>query len=87
MGVLRTKEEFTNLELSLEWRHLDAGNSGVFLWSPPAAFENLPKGKLPGGGIEVQILDHGFKTNYEKGGRKATGSPPTGMSFRSAPRR
>ena len=43
----------------------------MFLWAPPAVFENLPKGKLPGGGIEVQILDHGFKTNYEKGGRKA----------------
>ena len=71
VGVLRSKQGFTNLELSLEWRHLAAGNSGVFLWAPPAVFEGLAKGKLPGGGIEVQILDHGFKTNYEKGGRKA----------------
>lgn len=71
VGVLKSKQEFTNLELSLEWRHLAAGNSGVFLWAPPAVFENLPKGKLPGGGIEVQILDHGFKRDYEKGGRKA----------------
>jgi hypothetical protein len=61
VGVLKSKQEFTNLELSLEWRHLAAGNSGVFLWAPPAVFENLPKGKLPGGGIEVQILDHGFR--------------------------
>jgi len=72
VGVLRSKRQFTNFELSLEWRHLDAGNSGVFLWAPPAAFENLPKGGLPGGGIEIQILDHGFKTAYEKGGQKAT---------------
>ena len=70
VGVLKSKQEFTNLELSLEWRHLAAGNSGVFLWAPPAVFGNLAKGTLPAGGIEVQILDHGFKTNYEKGGRK-----------------
>jgi hypothetical protein len=81
IGVLRSKEPFTNLELSLEWRHLDAGNSGVFLWAPPAVFDNLPKGKLPGGGIEVQILDHGFKTNYEKGGRKATWFTTNGDVF------
>jgi hypothetical protein len=71
VGVLKSKQEFTNLELSLEWRHLAAGNSGVFLWAPPAVFENLPQGMLPGGGIEVQILDHGFKRDYEKEGRKA----------------
>lgn len=72
VGVLKSKEEFTNLELSLEWRHLqEGGNSGVFLWAPPKVFENLPKGRLPGGGIEVQILDHGYTAQYEKGGRKA----------------
>jgi hypothetical protein len=72
VGVLKSKQEFTNLELSLEWRHLqEGGNSGVFLWAPPKVFENLPKGKLPGGGIEVQILDHGYTAQYEKGGRKA----------------
>lgn len=72
VGVLKSKQEFTNLELSLEWRHLkEGGNSGVFLWAPPAVFENLPKGKLPGGGIEVQILDHGYTAQFEKSGRKA----------------
>ncbi len=72
VGVLRSQEEFTNLELSLEWRHLqEGGNSGVFLWAPPKVFVNLPKGRLPGGGIEVQILDHGYTAQYEKGGRKA----------------
>ncbi len=72
VGVLRSKREFTNVELSLEWRHLeDGGNSGVFLWAPPQVFEDLPKGNLPAGGIEVQILDHGYTARYEKGGRKA----------------
>ncbi len=81
VGVLKSKAEFTNLELSLEWRHLDAGNSGVFLWAPPEVFKNLPKGRLPRGGIEIQILDHGFKTNYEKGGRKATWFTTNGDVF------
>ena len=72
VGVLKSKQEFTNLELSLEWRHLAAGNSGVFLWSPPEALENLPPGKLPPGGIEVQVLDHGLTAQYEKStGKKA----------------
>jgi hypothetical protein len=71
VGVLKSKREFTNLELSLEWRHLADGNSGVFLWAPPEVFANLARGKLPAGGIEVQVLDHGFQAAYEKGGRKA----------------
>jgi len=73
VGVIRTREPLTNLEMSLEWRHLTSGgNSGVFLWAPPAALENLPPGKLPPGGIEVQVLDHGYTEQYEKSsGKKA----------------
>ena len=73
VGVIRTKQALTNLELSLEWRHLSAGgNSGVFLWAPAAALENLPSGSLPPGGIEVQVLDHGYTEQYEKSsGQKA----------------
>ena len=73
VGVIRTKQQFINFELATDWRHLSAaGNSGVFLWSPPAALENLPRGKLPPGGIEVQVLDHGFTVQYEKStGKKA----------------
>jgi hypothetical protein len=67
IGVMRTVKQYTNFELVLQWRHLkSAGNSGVFAWVPPKALEDLPKGKLPSQGIEVQILDHGYKTNYEK---------------------
>lgn len=67
IGVLRTKKEFTNFELVLQWRHKkSAGNSGVFAWVPIEALTDLPPDKLPSQGIEVQILDHGFKENYEK---------------------
>jgi hypothetical protein len=66
VGVIRTKRSLRNLELSLEWRHLTSGgNSGVFLWAGPEAFEGLEPGQLPRGGIEVQILDHGFREKYE----------------------
>jgi hypothetical protein len=73
VGVIRTKQPVTNLELSLEWRHLTSGgNSGVFLWAPPQALEKLPPGRLPPGGIEVQVLDHGYTAQYEKSsGKKA----------------
>jgi hypothetical protein len=73
IGVIRTKRPVTNLEISAEWRHLTAGgNSGIFLWAPPHVFEGLPPGKLPPGGIEVQVLDHGFTEQFEKStGKKA----------------
>ncbi len=73
VGVIRTTRPLTNFELAAEWRHLSkAGNSGFFLWAPPQAFENLTPGKLPGGGIEVQVLDHGYTEQYEqKTGKKA----------------
>ena len=71
VGVIRSRRVVRNLELSLEWRHLTAaGNSGVFLWTPPETLEGLAPGRLPGG-IEVQILDHGYVAAYEQGGRKA----------------
>jgi hypothetical protein len=69
VGVIRTKRSLQNLELSLEWRHLsEGGNSGVFLWAPPEAFFGIEPGQLPRGGIEVQMLDHGFRTRYEAAG-------------------
>jgi hypothetical protein len=73
VGVIRSREPLTNFELSLEWRHLAAGgNSGVFLWAPPEALADLPPGKLPPGGIEVQVLDHGYTQQYEqRSGKKA----------------
>ena len=69
VGVIRTKKMVTNLELVVQWRHLKpAGNSGVFLWAIPESIKNLEagKGRLPAG-IEVQVLDLGYETNWEKG--------------------
>ncbi len=67
VGVMRSKKVFTNFEYVVQWRHLKpAGNSGTFVWVPMEALENLKPGKLPGGGIEVQMLDHGYATRYEK---------------------
>ncbi|MFH5803414.1 DUF1080 domain-containing protein [Alienimonas sp. DA493] len=66
IGVIRTKEPLKNFEMVLEWRHLKpAGNSGTFVWVPMEKLKDLPPGKLPGGGIEVQILDHGYTEQYE----------------------
>lgn len=67
IGVIRTRETFTNFEMVVEWRHLrDAGNSGVFVWVPAEALDGLEPGKLPEGGIEVQMLDHGYRDQYEQ---------------------
>lgn len=66
LGGARSKEQLTNFEMVLEWKHhAHAGNSGVFLWCPPSAFEALPPGDLPRTGIEVQVLDLGYEENHE----------------------
>lgn len=66
IGGARTKETYGNFELVLEWRHsTHGGNSGVFLWCPPSAFEDLPPGQLPRSGIELQVLDLGYEENWE----------------------
>ena len=67
IGGARSKRTYTNFELVLEWKHAKhAGNSGVFLWCPESAFTDLPPGKLPRSGIEVQVLDLGYETNWKK---------------------
>lgn len=67
VGVTRTKKTVTNFELVAQWRHLrSGGNSGIFVWAPEQALEGIKPGSLPRGGIEVQVLDHGFREQYEK---------------------
>jgi hypothetical protein len=67
LGGARSKQQFTNFELVLEWRHHEAGgNSGVFVWCPESAFTDLPRGKLPRSGIEVQVLDLGYEEQWRK---------------------
>lgn len=74
VGVTRTKNVLGNFELVAQWRHLrSGGNSGFFVWTPEEALKDLQPGKLPRGGIEVQVLDHGFAEQYEKRtGKKGT---------------
>lgn len=73
VGVTRTKKPVTNFELVARWRHLQSGgNSGIFVWAPEKALEGIQPGTLPRGGIEVQVLDHGYAEQYEKrAGKKA----------------
>ena len=71
IGVMRTKQKFTNVEFVVQWRHLrTAGNSGVFVWVPDEALADLKPDNLPKWGIEVQMLDHGYKEQYEKSSGK-----------------
>ncbi len=74
VGVIRTRKPVANFELVAEWRHLKSGgNSGIFVWAPEKALEGIKPNSLPRGGIEVQILDHGYRDQYEKqSGKKAT---------------
>lgn len=70
VGVCRSKKQYTNFELVLEWKHEKfAGNSGVFVWTPEKALEGLKPNSLPSG-IEVQVLDNGYTEQYEKQTKK-----------------
>ena len=67
VGVIRSQKQYENFELVAQWQHLESGgNSGIFVWSPEEALEDLKPGVLPRGGIEVQVLDLGFVEKYEK---------------------
>ncbi|HEX3656436.1 MAG TPA: DUF1080 domain-containing protein [Pirellulales bacterium] len=67
VGVTRSRKPYTNFELVAQWRHTSSGgNSGIFVWATEEALSGLPPGKLPPGGIEVQILDHGYAEQYER---------------------
>src|ERR1044072_3352531 len=62
-GALRTARQYENFILEAEWRHLsDGGNSGGLIWGTPSAGPGVPFLR----GIEVQVLDHGYATQYEK---------------------
>ena len=62
-GALRTRRQYENFILEVEWRHLSSGgNSGVFIWGTPIAAPGVPFLR----GIEVQVLDHGYAEQYEK---------------------
>jgi len=67
VGVTRSEKQFTNFELVAQWKHLKSGgNSGIFVWASPEALKGLKPNSLPPGGIEVQVLDHGYAEQFEK---------------------
>ena len=52
-GVMRSKKQYENFMLHIEWKHLEpGGNSGMFVWSNANPGEN----RLPDG-VEVQMLE------------------------------
>jgi len=68
VGVIRSTKTIKNFEMVCEWRHnKPAGNSGVFAWASQESIDKLAagNGQLPDG-IEVQILDLAYETNWEK---------------------
>jgi len=72
VGVIRYRDPLTNFEFSCEWMHKKkGGNSGVFVWATPQSINRLMagKGRLPQG-IEVQVLDLGYREIYEKQHKK-----------------
>ncbi|AGA29844.1 3-keto-disaccharide hydrolase [Singulisphaera acidiphila] len=67
VGVTRSAKTYENFELVARWKHhRSGGNSGIFVWAPEAALEGIKPGMLPRGGIEVQMLDHGYFDLYKK---------------------
>jgi hypothetical protein len=64
---MRARKFLGNFELTAQWRHLQSGgNSEIFVWAAGNSLEDFKPGMLPCGSIEVQMLDHGFKDQYEK---------------------
>lgn len=71
LGVIASVKEYKNFELVAEWTHEQpAGNSGFFVWTSKAALDLLTIPGLPNEGIEVQVLDLGYKESYEKSSGK-----------------
>jgi len=71
-GVIRYTHPLTNFEFSCEWMHKKhGGNSGVFVWATPESLNAVMKrGRGLPKGIEVQVLDLGYREVYEKAFKK-----------------
>lgn len=68
IGVMRSKQQYENFILHIEWRHMVAGgNSGVFVWSEGSTPKNRPLPK----GMEVQMLE----LEWPNINRRRDGSP------------
>jgi len=65
IGVMRSKKQYENFILHVEWKHMEpGGNSGVFVWSNaiPSKENRLPNG------VEVQMLDLDWVKLHTKDG-------------------
>ncbi|MHC4460701.1 MAG: 3-keto-disaccharide hydrolase [Planctomycetota bacterium] len=89
-GVLRTKRQYENYILELEWRHMkERGNAGLFIHSDALTAPGQPFTRS----IEVQILDGRNTANYTShgdvfaihGASMKPDKPHPGGSMRSLP--
>lgn len=63
VGVMRTKKQYENFILHVEWRHMEAGgNSGVFAWSEGT----VPEGQQLPKGLEIQMLELDWVNQHRK---------------------
>ena len=63
IGVMRTKRQYENFVLHIEWRHMEAGgNSGVFIWSEGT----VPEGRQLPKGLEVQMLELDWVNQHKR---------------------
>jgi hypothetical protein len=68
IGVMRSKKQYENFVLHIEWMHMErGGNSGVFVWSSarPNTDTRLPDG------IEVQMLELDWVNLNKRNGEPA----------------
>jgi hypothetical protein len=64
IGVMRSKKQYENFILHVEWKHIErGGNSGVFVWSAARPDEST---RLPDG-VEVQMLELDWVQLNKKG--------------------
>ena len=77
VSVLRTAEQYTNFEVSIEWNHRQrGGNSGMFIWANPDVVHRMTEAGRPGlpNGIEIQMLDTGYAAVVLEGNPNANTS-------------
>ena len=64
-GVMRTRRQYENFILELEWRHMvPKGNAGLFIWSDAITSPGRPFTRS----VEVQVLDGQNTKNYTSHG-------------------
>ena len=63
IGVMRTKKQYENFVIEIEWRHMEAGgNSGLFIWSQGT----VPEGRRLPMGLEVQMLELDWVNQHKR---------------------